>query len=108
MSSPLIRMTPSDGCSKPAIILSNVAVYASVIGQSQQAIDLTRESISRDPISPVAWSNLSGQYMRAGRYNDALAAADKALEQAGTFSWERAAELAELSFRRCHEDAKRR
>ena len=34
--------------------------------------------------------------------------AEAAVARAGTFSWERAAELAEDSFRRCHEDAKRR
>lgn len=34
--------------------------------------------------------------------------ADGAVARAAAFSWERAAELAELSFRRCHEDATRR
>jgi glycosyltransferase involved in cell wall biosynthesis len=33
---------------------------------------------------------------------------DAALERAGTFTWDRAAELAEMSFLRCREDARRR
>ena len=61
-------------------IISNVAVYASVIGQPQVAVDLSREAIARDPISPVSWSNLSGQFNRAGRYSEAIGAAQKALE----------------------------
>jgi alpha-1,3-rhamnosyl/mannosyltransferase len=56
-----------------------------------------------DPESPEAITDCLLQFLRTPEQHPRLR--DIALRRARTFSWERAAELAEISFRRCHEDA---
>lgn len=58
-----------------------------------------------DPESPWAISTCLMRFLKDENLRNELRA--KALPRAKTFTWDRGAELAELSFRRCYEDAQR-
>lgn len=59
-----------------------------------------------DPTSPVAMAECVLRFLRDPQLGLRLRA--EALKRARLFSWERAAALAEVSFRRCYEDWRRR
>lgn len=72
-----IRYSPGD-----PIILGNAAVLARTLGRVEMAIELTRESIARNPLSPVGYTNLADQLSRVGRLDEAVVAAQRASELA--------------------------
>lgn len=70
-----LRYSPGD-----PIILGNAAVLARTLGRVETAIELTRESIAKNPLSSVGYTNLSDQLGRVGRFDEAVAAARRAAE----------------------------
>jgi len=63
-----------------SIIMGNRAVLARTLGHTDAAIELTERGIELNPISATGYVNLTDQLTRAGRHNDAVAAATKAIE----------------------------
>jgi tetratricopeptide (TPR) repeat protein len=61
-------------------ILSNAAVLARQLGRVERAIELTRRSITLNPVAAAGYINLSDQLSHARRYAESIEAANRALE----------------------------
>jgi TolB-like protein/Tfp pilus assembly protein PilF len=72
-----LELAPND-----AAILSNLAVLARLLGRIDRAIELTNQSLSQNPLSGSAFSNLSDQLYQGRRYADAIDSARRALQLA--------------------------
>ena len=72
-----LELAPND----PAI-LSNSAVLEKLLGRLDRAIELTNQSIARNPLAAAAFNNLSDQLYQARRYTEAIESARRALELA--------------------------
>ena len=59
--------------------IRNAATYAYAIGQLDYALELGEYSVSRDPVNPAAYFNLTQHYTLAGRHEEAIEAAETAL-----------------------------
>lgn len=95
-----------EGFGLPAVeaMSCGVPVLASRRGSLPEVIG--EAGLFFEPESPSAIADCLLQFLRAPELRPRLR--EMALKRARTFTWERAAELAEESFRRCHEDAARR
>ncbi|MEJ2275906.1 MAG: tetratricopeptide repeat protein, partial [Woeseiaceae bacterium] len=65
-----------------AAILGNMAVLARLLGRIDRAIELTNQSLSRNPLVATAHINLSDQLYQGRRYADAIESARRALQMA--------------------------
>ncbi|MEO6926451.1 MAG: tetratricopeptide repeat protein [Rhodanobacter sp.] len=61
-----LQLAPNDGRAKSLLGLALASQ-----GQTQQAIELTREALLTDPLNPLSYSNLSLYYSGQGRLDDA-------------------------------------
>jgi tetratricopeptide (TPR) repeat protein len=61
-------------------VLGAVAFLATTTGDGPRTIAINEELVRRDPVNGGAWSSLGFAYMVFGRYADAIAALQKALE----------------------------
>jgi TolB-like protein/Tfp pilus assembly protein PilF len=66
---------------EPAI-LGNSAVLERLLGRIDRAIELSNQSIARNPLAATAFNNLSDQLYQARRYAEAIESARRALELA--------------------------
>ncbi|MEM7084146.1 MAG: tetratricopeptide repeat protein [Pseudomonadota bacterium] len=74
-----LELIPNEGS-----ILMNSAVLANVIGQTPRAIELAVRVPDIVPTSPIPYINLASWYADNGNYEEAEAAANKALEMVPT------------------------
>ncbi|MEJ2297570.1 MAG: tetratricopeptide repeat protein, partial [Woeseiaceae bacterium] len=72
-----LELAPND-----AAILGNMAVLARLLGRIDRAIELTNQSLSRNPLVATAHINLSDQLYQGRRYADAIESARRALQMA--------------------------
>ena len=72
-----LELAPND-----AVILGNMAVLARLLGRPDRAIELTNQSIERNPLSAAAFINLSDQLYQGHRFADAIEAARRSLQLA--------------------------
>lgn len=62
-----LELAPND-----AAILTNSAVLARLLGRTDRAIELTNQSLSRDPMAAAAYINLSDQLYQGKRFAEAV------------------------------------
>ena len=60
--------------------IRNAGTFAYSIGRLDYAIQLDEYSVARDPVNPSGYFNLAQHYVLAGRYEDAIEAAQTALK----------------------------
>jgi TolB-like protein len=60
--------------------IRNAGTFAYSIGRLDYAIQLDEYSVARDPVNPSGYFNLAQHYLLAGRYEDAIEAAQTALK----------------------------
>jgi len=72
-----LELAPND-----AAILTNSAVLARLLGRTDRAIELTNQSLARDPMAAAAYINLSDQLYQGKRFAEAVDLARRARQLA--------------------------
>jgi TolB-like protein/Flp pilus assembly protein TadD len=63
-----------------AKVLGVSAIFMETLGRLDEAIELGKQSMALDPLSPIAYSNLANQYSYVGQLDEAEAMYKKSLE----------------------------